>query len=87
MRSYAAPLLYARQEYGETNPKALPSTRIPEPEPLEINLDKDVLGHLLVGPWREQPDSFARGGARRLKMIQTTSGWRWTWTELASVSW
>jgi hypothetical protein len=60
MRSYAVPLLYTRQEYGETNVKALPSTSVPTPEALEINLDKDVQGHLLIAALGENSQTHSR---------------------------
>ncbi len=60
MRNYAVPLLYTREEYGEVNTKAIPSTRVTEPEALEINLDQDVQGHLLVGALGENSQTHSR---------------------------
>jgi hypothetical protein len=46
--NYAIPLLYTDSAYGETNTRVFPQTS-GEPAPLEINLDQDKQGHLVVG--------------------------------------
>jgi hypothetical protein len=50
--NYAIPLLYTDSAYGETNTRVFPQTS-GEPAPLEINLDQDEQGHLVVGALAE----------------------------------
>jgi hypothetical protein len=50
--NYAIPLLYTESAYGETNTRVFPQTS-GEPAPLEINLDQDTQGHLVVGALAE----------------------------------
>lgn len=57
-RNYAVPLLYAREAYGETNVNVFPAN--PKQEPLEINLGKDKLGHLLIGALGENSQTRSR---------------------------
>jgi len=55
--NYAVPLLYTTSGYGETNRKVFSSS---EPDPLQLNLGADQMGHLMIGALAENTTSGSR---------------------------